>query len=149
MNTTIHSVEEMRDFGVLMLQTFHESGERVGYKKAIVVGLSGDLGSGKTTFSQQIAEMLDVGDRVTSPTFVIEKIYETDDIGKFEKLVHIDAYRIERAEEMDALRFNELLNTPNTLVLIEWPEKLEGLLPEDVIKIHFEFVDEKTRQVSY
>ena len=95
---------------------------------ATVIGLFGDLGSGKTTFTQALARELGVTEDVTSPTFVIEKIYFLKDNQKpaenslrltktnhsenippiFEKLIHIDAYRLESGAELANLGFAEM-----------------------------------------
>lgn len=148
MNLNLSSIDQTKEFAEKTLNTLIEKGRATEYKKAIVVGLSGDLGSGKTTFSQLVAKLLGIEENVTSPTFVIEKIYKTKN-ESFKTFVHIDAYRLESGKEMDTLRFQEVLNTPNTLVFIEWPEKIQEALPGDTIKISFKFIDENTREVSY
>ncbi len=112
---------------------------------ATVVGLYGNLGSGKTTFTQAVARIMEVKDIVNSPTFVIEKIYETKH-PDFHRLIHIDAYRLEKAAELQTLNFEELVENRNNLIIIEWPENVKEILPPDHIKIHCNFVDETTRQ---
>src|ERR1039458_8847512 len=72
---------------------------------ATIVALSGDLGSGKTTFAEGIARTLGIEESVTSPTFVLEKIYELDG-QKWQRLIHIDAYRLKEAHELEALGWN-------------------------------------------
>ncbi len=90
---------------------------------AFVAGLSGHLGAGKTAFVKAVAKELGIEEIVTSPTFVIMKIYETrDDI--FKRLVHIDAYRLEKREDLEALRFEDVVADPHNLVMIEWPENV-------------------------
>lgn len=121
---------------------------KVGGAKAIVVGLKGDLGSGKTTFSQSIAEVLGVIEQVTSPTFVIEKIYTAKD-SDFKKFVHIDAYRLEDGHELNVLDFKRLIEDEQNLIFIEWPERVADILPLDTFYISFTFVDENTRMISY
>jgi len=91
--------------------------------EALVTGLSGHLGAGKTAFVKAIANIMGVKEEVTSPTFVIMKIYETKH-PVWPRLVHIDAYRLERREELEALRFEEVVADKNNLVLIEWPENV-------------------------
>ena len=91
---------------------------------AAVIGLSGHLGAGKTAFVKAVARELGVAGEVTSPTFVIMKIYETEH-QVFKRLVHIDAYRLERRADLEALRFEEIVSDPNSLVMIEWPENAE------------------------
>lgn len=116
--------------------------------KAVVVGLSGDLGSGKTTFSQSVANILGVTETVTSPTFVIEKVYHTKDT-VFPQFVHIDAYRLDTSRELEVLGFKDLLSKRGTLVFIEWPEKVADILPLDIYMLNFKFIDENTRTISY
>jgi tRNA threonylcarbamoyladenosine biosynthesis protein TsaE len=96
---------------------------------ATVLGLSGDLGAGKTTLTQAIAQTLGVSSDVQSPTFVVMKSYGLTD-GPFTKLVHMDAYRIESLSELIPLRFNELLQESGTLIVIEWPERIKEALPD-------------------
>ena len=115
---------------------------------ALVVGLYGNLGAGKTAFTQAVARELGVTDIVNSPTFVIEKIYETKHPA-FKRLVHIDAYRLESASELQKLNFEELVSNRNNLILIEWPEKVKEILPEDHVRINFTFVDEGTRKIDF
>lgn len=114
---------------------------------AIVVGLYGDLGSGKTTFTKFIATHLGVEETVTSPTFVIEKIYKLDN-QKFKNLIHIDAYRLESGRELESLGWKEISSNPENLILIEWPERVKEILPENITEIYFKFIDEKTREVD-
>lgn len=113
---------------------------------ATVVTLSGDLGAGKTTFTQGVARALGVTETVTSPTFVLEKIYpirntsRSNGAGKlgFKRLVHIDAYRLKGAHELEVLGWNELLADPGNLILLEWPERVEGAIPNDATRITFD-----------
>ena len=116
--------------------------------KAVVVGLVGDLGSGKTTFSQSVAKMLGVEENVTSPTFIIEKVYHTKDTA-FPQFVHIDAYRLNQGRELEVLGFKDLLAQKGTLIFLEWPERVMDILPKDTLEIRFSFVDENTRTISY
>src|SRR3989338_3529631 len=90
---------------------------------AVVLGLHGDLGAGKTTFVQMLADQLGVQESVTSPTFVIMKKYQTKD-QRFSTLVHIDAYRLESAEELEVLDFSSELSDEKNIICIEWAEKV-------------------------
>jgi len=113
---------------------------------ATVVALYGDLGSGKTTFVQEAARAQGVTKTVISPTFVIERVYKLTN-RKFERLVHIDCYRIESAKEIAAIGWKENLAHPGNLIFVEWAERIEELLPEDTLRISFEVVDETKRQI--
>lgn len=113
--------------------------------KATLVALHGDLGAGKTTLVQFIASALGVIESVQSPTFVIQKSYVVSK-GDFKKLVHIDAYRIEKPEEFTNLKISETLSDPNSLVLVEWPKRGGDHFTKPSLEVFLEFVDENTRK---
>ena len=116
-------------------------------ESATILALSGDLGAGKTTFAQGIARALGVEEQVTSPTFVIEKIYQLQN-QTFTRLIHIDAYRLTDPHELEVLGWKEIIADPANLILIEWPEKVAGLIPADAINISFkEYGD--SREITY
>ena len=121
--------------------------------KATVIALSGNLGSGKTTFTKAFAEACGVSpDEVTSPTFVIMKSYEIAEprvlMGGWTKLIHIDAYRLEKPEEIVRLGWNDLISDPTHIILVEWPEHVGKAMPKDAHKITFSVVDENTRKIG-
>ncbi len=114
---------------------------------AFVVGLSGELGSGKTSFVQCVARALGVTEQITSPTFVIEKIYNLEE-QRFEKLIHIDAYRLEKDNELLSIGWNDVVCDTKNLIFIEWPEHVEDVLPDDISKFFFTYIDETTRTIE-
>jgi tRNA threonylcarbamoyladenosine biosynthesis protein TsaE len=123
---------------------------------ATAVAFYGDLGAGKTTFIQFLAKEMGIEEPATSPTFVIQKTYEVPlkseenaEEKKFDKLVHIDAYRLESGGELSHLRFEETLLLPRTLVCIEWPFNVEGAIPESALKVECKFIDENTRTYEF
>jgi len=111
--------------------------------KTNVVGLYGDLGSGKTALTKSIAKILGITEEITSPTFVIAKFYK----GKERNLVHIDAYRLEHFSELESLGFKEWTADPKNLVVIEWPEKVQEILPTHD-RVNCIFVNETTREYT-
>lgn len=119
---------------------------------ATVVGLSGDLGAGKTAFTKCIASILGITEVVTSPTFILEKVYiipRGSVLGeRFLKLIHIDAYRLESGKEMRALDWDALLLDEHNLILIEWPEKVKDAMPRDIVNLSFEYAGEGVRQIT-
>jgi len=115
--------------------------------RATTVVFYGDLGAGKTTFIQALAKEMGMTESITSPTFVIQKSYGA--VKYFDALIHIDAYRLKSGEELMKLRFEETLQLPKTLICIEWPSNVESALPNDVIKVECEFVDENTREYTF
>ncbi|MFA7170665.1 MAG: tRNA (adenosine(37)-N6)-threonylcarbamoyltransferase complex ATPase subunit type 1 TsaE [Candidatus Paceibacterota bacterium] len=116
---------------------------------ARLICLWGDLGSGKTTFTQGVAEALKVKGMVNSPTFLIMKKYPL--LGEFKgmNLYHFDCYRIRSAEEIDDLGWREILADEHNLVVVEWPELIAEILPEKRIDIEFETVAEDARRIVF
>ncbi len=117
-----------------------------------VVALYGDLGSGKTTFTSYLVKALGFHDRVQSPTFVILRIYFDCVLNggsqhAIKEIKHFDLYRLLDISELDALDFEAVINEPAGISIIEWPEIAEKYLPENVIKISFEYIDEDKRKV--
>ena len=99
-------------------------------KEGQIYLLSGDLGTGKTAFAQGFAQGLGIEDYVNSPTFTIMQIY---DKGRL-PLYHFDVYRIGDSSEMDELGYEEYF-FGNGVSLVEWPEMIEDILPDDAIRI--------------
>jgi tRNA threonylcarbamoyladenosine biosynthesis protein TsaE len=130
-----------------------------------VVLLEGELGAGKTAFSQFILERLGAEGPFTSPTFVIMKEYKLRlkvkskklKVGnnskfkiqnsKFHVVFHIDCYRIEKEREMIDLGWEEIISDKSNLILAEWPERIDGILPKKYVKIKFEIEDENKRKI--
>ena len=115
---------------------------------ATIVGLYGNLGSGKTTFVQCVAEILGVAEHVTSPTFIIVKSYKLQ-VTSFKSLIHIDAYRLKSGVELSKLGFEELLHNPANIIIVEWADKVADILPLNHIKLRFEFINETTRKIIF
>lgn len=115
---------------------------------ATLITLSGELGAGKTTFTQALARSLGVTEPVTSPTFVLEKVYELPESAAFSTLVHIDAYRLEGDRSLEPLDFTTLMQDPGTLILLEWPEMVATQLPAPAARLRLEVAGEG-RTISY
>ena len=116
---------------------------------ATVLLFSGDLGTGKTTFTKSIARALGVKDPVISPTFILEKKYKIKNNQHFSTLIHIDAYRFETEEEAVVLRLEQELKENNTLIVIEWPEKLGRYKPDNAKTFFFKGIDENTKEITW
>lgn len=106
-----------------------------------IVALRGEMGAGKTTLVSALMERLGSADSVTSPTFALVNVYRTD---RGEPVYHFDFYRIERLEEAFDLGYEEYFDS-GALCLVEWPEKIEPLLPEGVMNVHIEIDSEQGR----
>lgn len=112
---------------------------------ATLITLSGELGAGKTTFSQMVGKELGVTENMVSPTFVLEKVYALTDTRGFTHLIHIDAYRLQTGDELGALRFSEVLEDPRNIILLEWPEKVAESLPPAAVAITLQVHEDGTR----
>ena len=132
------SAEETLQFGVRIAQEMKEGGS---------LFLFGDLGSGKTTFTQGFAQGLGIKNRIQSPTFIVMREYvipERND-GLF---YHVDLYRLETEREIEHAGVLSMIRDPKNVVVVEWAEKMKGLLPTVRRELHFRFVDEKTRRIE-
>jgi len=145
MELLIHNQSEIDAYAEEVLRA-HQGERELGGDKATVIGLSGELGAGKTTFVQALAKVLRITEHVTSPTFVIARFYDVPAHPRFKKLVHIDAYRIEHESELRPLGYESLLADPGNLVVIEWPSLLGKNFPEYADQIFIEVVDQTTRK---
>lgn len=109
-------------------------------KRALVFGLQGELGAGKTTFIQSFAKGLGIKNKITSPSFILMK--------KYKNLYHIDCYRIKSYKDILGLDFQEIISNPKNIVIIEWAEKIRKILPRNVIWIKFEILSKKERKIQ-
>ena len=133
----LNSPAETKKFaGLLAEQLFKKKSRRRG---ALVLALTGDLGSGKTTFVQGFLRDLGIRGRITSPTFVLIKKYKLKcsrlHASCFMTAYHIDCYRIKKPSELLKLGLKEILENPQNIVLIEWAEKIRRALPKNAIWI--------------
>ena len=107
----------------------------------IVVALHGDLGAGKTTFVQGLAQGLGVSEAVTSPTFTLFNVHR----GSKARLVHFDAYRLEHDAQLESLMLEDFLESPWTLA-VEWPERVADWLPPQAWHLDLA-IDDRQRHV--
>ena len=109
-----------------------------------VVCLQGNLGAGKTTFVQGIARGWGSLDSVSSPTFIIVNVYRRADQSQ---LFHMDAYRLDSTPEAEELDLDSML--AQGPLLIEWPERINGLVPNERLWIQLEHIDEEEREMKF
>ena len=109
-----------------------------------VICLQGDLGAGKTTFVQGVAQGWGSLDSVSSPTFIIVNEYRRADGSR---LFHMDAYRLDSMPEAEELDLDSML--ADGALLIEWPERIDGLVPAEHLWIQLEHVDEEEREMKF
>lgn len=131
--------EESRALGISLAKEF-SGGE--------IICLSGDLGAGKTTFTQGLLEGLGAQGPYTSPTFTIMKLYDlaVENTG-IKAAHHIDAYRI-TANDLLELGWKDFAGKPETVTIVEWSERIPELITQEAITIHFEWISEKERKIS-
>lgn len=126
------------------------------FKNGGVLALSGDLGSGKTTFTQGFLKGLKVKGPYTSPTFLVIKNYKPHPTlslprrgikGEVKNIYHTDAYRIKSKDILD-LGWEEIVSIPENIVIIEWADRIEKIIPKSALWIRFEWVDNNTRKLK-
>jgi len=126
---------------------------KIKKKKAKVVALSGELGAGKTTLTQELGKILGIKEKIISPTYIIMKFYEINSnssyFSNFKKLIHIDAYRLDFHEELLKIGWEEISNNKDNLIIIEWPEKVKKCLNNDTCWVKLEHVDDQTRTFEF
>ena len=135
-----HSAEETRNLGKKLAQEI---------LPGIILCLAGDLGAGKTTFTQGLLEGLGAARPYTSPTFVIMKQYDlpVPSATGVKRVYHADAYRVE-AKDFETLGFAEWCADPEGIVILEWPERVENLIPPNAINISFTLKGENEREIT-
>ena len=109
-----------------------------------VICLQGDLGAGKTTFVQGVAHGWGSLDSVSSPTFIIVNMYRRGDEAS---LFHMDAYRLNSTLEAEELDLDSML--AQGPLVIEWPERIDGLVPHERLWVNFEHIDEEEREMKF
>ena len=110
-----------------------------------VLTLDGDLGAGKTVFARGFARGLGVTEPVSSPTYTIAQEYALDG-GK--RLYHLDLYRISSPEAGLAFGVDEFFNDPQAIALVEWPERIGEVIPEDAVKITIRHLSAAEREIT-
>ncbi len=116
-------------------------------KNAFMVALEGNLGSGKTTFIQGIAQGLEIEESVLSQTFLILKQFPIS-FKKYKSFYHIDAYRLKSPEELLELGFKDLINNPENIIIIEWADKIKKIMPKNILRIKFENLGKNKRKIT-
>ena len=138
---------KIMEIKIQSLDQIHEAARR--FVEAMgdntVFAFYGKMGAGKTTFIKAVCEELGVSDVITSPTFAIVNEYRSEIAG--ELIYHFDFYRINRLEEAYDFGYEEYFYSGN-LCLVEWPEKIEELLPEEVMTVRIAVGDDEERTIE-
>ena len=136
----------MEQLKIDSLQSLPEAAEAIiaNSGSSGVVAFFGEMGAGKTTLIREICEQLGVSDTVTSPTFALVNHYMS---GNGADIYHFDFYRIEKLEEAYDLGYDEYFDS-GALCLVEWPEKIEQLLPPETLKVNIKVTGPESRLIT-
>jgi tRNA threonylcarbamoyladenosine biosynthesis protein TsaE len=125
--------------------------------EALILGLRGELGGGKTTFLQGFARGLGIKKRILSPTFLIFKKFKIPSVkripsknkkdSRFHSFYHIDCYRIKKEKGILNLGFKEIISDPKNIIAVEWADKIEEIMPQNTIWIKFGFMNRNRREI--
>lgn len=137
----------MKILTIQNLETIHQTAKE--FIKEIgehtVFAFYGKMGAGKTTFIKAICEELGVEDVINSPTFAIVNEYRSEQTG--ELIYHFDFYRINRLSEALDIGTDDYFNS-GAICLIEWPEKVEEILPDDTVNVWIEEAEDDSRNIK-
>lgn len=134
----INSLKEMEDFAFDFSKKL---------KKGQVINLIGDMGSGKTTFVSYICKYFGISN-TSSPTFAIVNIYDGKKDEEVFSIYHLDLYRFEDPDEILDIDFETYFYPENAITFLEWADKAKDYLPDDMIEVNIEKIDENTRDIS-
>jgi tRNA threonylcarbamoyladenosine biosynthesis protein TsaE len=124
----------------------HSVRDRMPGAGATVIALRGDLGAGKTTFTQGFAHALGIVQRPKSPTFLLAKQYAVP--GTPFSMWHLDCYRLKNHADLATIDLHSIFHDPNNIILVEWPENVGDGLPRDRIEVHFEHAGNDKRSIT-
>lgn len=134
----INSLKEMEDFAFDFSKKL---------KKGQVVNLIGEMGSGKTTFVSFVCKYFGISN-TSSPTFALVNIYNGEKQGEDFPIYHLDLYRFESPDEILDIDFENYFYPEDAVTFLEWSDKAEGYLPDDMIEVNIEKIDENAREIS-
>lgn len=141
----------MKSIKTTSLEQTFKFGEKLAEDlKSNIIGLNGDLGSGKTAITKGIGDYFGIKN-ITSPTFVVMKVYKTlKNNSKIKNLVHIDCYRLETYGALLDIGLSDYINDDKNLIIIEWADKIKDYLPKHAIYVNFKLgTHENERIIEY
>ena|SRR3989344_364545 len=143
--STTSSASKTRELGAVFASKVLRSPSR---RHALVLALQGDLGTGKTTFTQGFARGLGIRGQVLSPTFIIFRRFAVPRRSFFKSFFQIDCYRLRKPADLLLVGWKDIVKDPSNIVVLEWPERVARLLPKDAITIHFSYAGEHKRTIA-
>ncbi len=142
---TEYTVSSLRETSVIAKAFAVEILKTKPKEEAVVIGFVGELGAGKTTFIKSLVRQLGVSKRVTSPTFLVIRRYSLPKKEKYKNVFHIDAYRV-GGRDLGGLGFQELVSDSKNIVLVEWADRVNGILPNSIIWIKLKYGKSKNER---
>lgn len=133
-----HSVSDTEKFAQQLLPQL---------KPGQILALSGNLGAGKTVLAKALAKALNITETVNSPTFVLMKVYNVSN-NKVKKFIHVDCYRLDQSEDLADIGLQDYLDDPDSLIVIEWAEKIKNLPADRTVKININSQGGDQRQIE-
>jgi len=138
-----------RETGLVARCLAKELTERRTPKMGLVIGLVGELGAGKTTFIKSFIRALGVRRKITSPTFLILRRFRLPKGTTYKNVFHIDAYRVIKSKELKEVGIESIVDDPTNIVLVEWADRVKGVLPKEMIWLKFKHGEEDfERQIT-
>lgn len=139
--------KEMNTINIQSLDTIHEAAKDFVRQMGdnTVFAFYGEMGAGKTTFIKEICKVLGVKDSITSPTFAIVNEYRSDETA--ELIYHFDFYRVEKIEEVYDFGYEDYFYS-GAICFIEWPERVDSLLPNDCVHVGITQNEDGSRDVE-
>ncbi len=144
MQLVAHSTEDTQNIAAELAKKVLAA--MTGHAAATIIALRGELGAGKTTFTQGFAKALGITRQPKSPTFLLAKQYAIPRTPY--SLWHLDCYRLKSHQDLVALDLHTLFDDPSAIILIEWPERIGSGLPREHIEVHMEHVNEHSRTIT-
>ena len=119
--------------------------------RALVIALEGNLGAGKTVFAKGFARGLGIKEEMKSPTFILMRAFQIPSASRRSKklFLHFDAYRISNAKEFKQIGFKNFLKDPQNILLVEWSDRVESLLPKDRVQIRIKHLGKDQREFMF
>lgn len=143
------SPKETQEIASLFIRAVLGLGQKkLKLKRALIISLEGNLGSGKTEFLKGVAKGVELKEKIFSPTFLLMKRFPLKR-GPFKFLWHLDCYRVQKASEMKALGFEEMARDSQNIIFIEWGNQIERLLPKSHWIIKFEIKGGDDRKLEF
>ena len=137
--------QETKRLGRILGDTLRATKTR---KRAFIIALSGDLGSGKTLFVRGLARGLGIRARVSSPTFILARRHSISQ-SSFKNLWHVDCYRMKLLSELSHINFSKIANDPFNVIAIEWAEKIRKRIPKNTLWVTIDHAGQDERAIVF